>query len=1736
MPPDEPTAAIRSILKRAQDAAQRLGRDEGVEDEVEDVADVADVGSDTPVPSLRDEHGAVSPSASPVDAPETDAVENGASDSRKPTPDSPAREDGLAHAAVTRVWVADAADGWRVGDLLGGSVAELGTALWNALHGRTGAGVPPHASRFRIMPAGRAFDPDADPLHTLESMVQGMRGVPLAEQKRRRSLSPATLVALFCHPFDADDTTDPRDDAIELRNLHTAPVLDLFRRRFHAEPLPHLYTFVGADLLVSINPFRPLPALYAVPVMQQAVRTPDVPHLYGIGECALQSLQGSGGGEPQAFLVSGVSGAGKTVAYTRLLEYFCWHSQQLHSHDDAFAQTLLCRLVASNPVLEAFGNATTALNDNSSRFGRLLQLVYRRGVIVGAHLRHFMLESSRVVGRCGRMSHDDANFHVFYYLVVGALRGSPTEYRYLYAADAGRGDPASANTRTANAELHAAELRARYHEVLAAMQALELPVEDIMRLLLAILLLGNIEFGSDDGDGSDLDGCYVRRLDVAAQVAELLEVDLTRLEEALVSRTISVRGEHFRRRHSVEEAEEARDALAKVLYRAVFDAIVTGIDRQLKQPQTPTEAEVEDEDEEGYIFLLDQTGFESGEFNSLEQLLINYGNEKLQEQFGDNVAVAEMDILAREGILFDTPIAFPHNRDRVVALEYYGGLLDEECVMPRGTEQRFFDKLCYLLEADAASAVTLDVSDEARLRTARQFLSVPRVRRDDTEFTVHHFAGDVTYGVRDLVKKNRDSLPVALVDVMSVSRWRFLAELMEDVDTQRNVPSPVRGNGSAGSAGSGGGHSGSRRSKGAWRTIWSEYRRQTDELMTILRACKPRYIRCIKPNTEKRPRLLMAPYVLDQLQRSGVLEYVHLRRSGLPVRFPWLEFCRRYQALFADGSLQSPGNRFAATDTLDMHRADIEGMLRRELNEDALLVSATPGEETARSAAPGWRIGYTRVFLSDAAHKHLEHKRLRLYQGAALRLVRYLQAASCRLRFVRLRAAARRVAATARARRQRTEYHHLRRVALRLQATLRARRARGALQQLRSATMVVQRHTRQWLQRHQQELQRRREARQQAAEHAAASRIAAVVRARPHRRTYMQLQGAARTVSRRWHLILLHRRLCDLNEKHKVIRLQAQWRRALALRHAARRRRAIRTLQRHALASLTRRRYLRELAASWRGPHPGVVLLTGVTEGVGKSALINLIAGHKVAPLNTDDFQARPTVGVDVPLLRCYRAFRGRLLLIECPHVEVLSRLPPSLLERLRCRADAVLLVDRLDTHAGAPRSAIELLGVLLGESVVRQRCVLVYTHRDRRSAYRNGNDEDDDDDEDMCLGRVRESLDPPMPVVALNALAPRYDRTTLTVLGDLFGALCRRDVGRMSGAEVATDRVDALELQRQSWNGSSLVELLGSTKAVMTPSVACDIAPLRHAYVLFARRFFPHADVQQVDTALRCMALAEEMRLRQQGAQQLQMCGEVAVLLEAARQDTGVPLRLCGMLGADGDDVSEWVLVPLALNTFALRCRRTGQYMACLGSGASARAVRLAPERAAHTPQSMLFRAEWLSHRRVAFRSVQQRLRYYLCANRRAHQMTCDKRKRGAWETFQWQLVGAAHAVLIDDWCVLTGGRIGCRGRGADARTSYRQRFVVQRANDAEDADTRAYREVHLRTAEGTPVGVDFEGHLTLAPQPARLLWIHEPDGAVSLRAAVDDLFEPRYLSVDLRLNATEARRARWQVRLAID
>eukprot|EP00166_Cyanidium_caldarium_P005462 ctg_666.g363 len=355
-----------------------------------------------------------------------------------------------------------------------------------------------------------------------------------------------------------------------------------------------------------------------------------------------------------------------------------------------------------------------------------------------------MLESSRVVGRCGRMSHDDANFHVFYYLVVGALRGSPTEYRYLYAADAGRGDPASANTRTANAELHAAELRTRYHEVLAAMQALELPVEDIMRLLLAILLLGNIEFGSDDGDGSDLDGCYVRRLDVAAQVAELLEVDLTRLEEALVSRTISVRGEHFRRRHSVEEAEEARDALAKVLYRAVFDAIVTGIDRQLKQPQTPTEAEVEDEDEEGYIFLLDQTGFESGEFNSLEQLLINYGNEKLQEQFGDNVAVARW--------------------------------------------------ISWRARADAASAVTLDVSDEARLRTARQFLSVPRVRRDDTEFTVHHFAGDVTYGVRDLVKKNRDSLPVALVDVMSVSRWRFLAELMEDVDTQRNVPSPVRGN------------------------------------------------------------------------------------------------------------------------------------------------------------------------------------------------------------------------------------------------------------------------------------------------------------------------------------------------------------------------------------------------------------------------------------------------------------------------------------------------------------------------------------------------------------------------------------------------------------------------------------------------------------------------------------------------------------------------------------------------------------------------------------------------------------------------------------------------------------------------------------------------------------------------------------------------------------------------------
>ncbi|XP_065371251.1 myosin heavy chain 95F isoform X3 [Calliphora vicina] len=680
--------------------------------------------------------------------------------------------------------------------------------------------------------------------------------------------------------FSSCDGPQDHDDNCELMLLNEATFLDNLKIRYYKDKI---YTYV-ANILIAVNPYRDLNDLYAPATIKKyngrsLGELP--PHVFAIADKAIRDMRVYKAS--QSIIVSGESGAGKTESTKYLLKYLC------HSHDSA--GPIEQKILDANPVLEAFGNAKTTRNNNSSRFGKFIEVHYDgKTQVVGGYISHYLLEKSRICTQ----SAEERNYHVFYMLLAGApqqLRdklslGKPDDYRYLSGCT-----QYFANSKTE--QLIPATQKSKDHskkgplkdpiiddynhfqnldKALGRLGLNEAQKLEIYSLVAACLHLGNISFEEipDDARG----GCQVSESSEKSLTitCRLLGVDPDELRQALVSRVMQSKGGGFKGTVimvplKMYEASNARDALAKAIYSRLFDRIVALINQSI-----PFQAS------NYYIGVLDIAGFEYFTVNSFEQFCINYCNEKLQKFFNDNILKNEQELYKREGL--NVPeITFTDNQDIIELIESKANgiytLLDEESKLPRPSAVHF------------TTEVHKAWTNHFRLGLPRSSrLKAHRTLRDEEGFLVRHFAGAVCYNTEQFIEKNNDALHASLEGLVQECENTLLKSLF---------PS---------------GSSNATRGKLNFISVGSKFKTQLAELMEKLEKNGTNFIRCIKPNSKMIDRDFEGGLALAQLKCSGTISVLELMEHGYPSRVPFADLYNMYKSLLPPELAKLPARTF----------------------------------------------------------------------------------------------------------------------------------------------------------------------------------------------------------------------------------------------------------------------------------------------------------------------------------------------------------------------------------------------------------------------------------------------------------------------------------------------------------------------------------------------------------------------------------------------------------------------------------------------------------------------------------------------------------------------------------------------------------------------------------------------------------------------------------------------------------
>ncbi|XP_031749628.1 unconventional myosin-X [Xenopus tropicalis] len=622
------------------------------------------------------------------------------------------------------------------------------------------------------------------------------------------------------------------EDMSLLSDLHEASIMLNLRLRYQQDKI---YTNIGS-ILASVNPYKSIAGLYdekCVDLYSSHHFGELPPHIFAIANECYRCLWKRH--DSQCVLISGESGAGKTESTKLLLKFLSSMSQ--NSAGGGGTQTHVEEaIMESSPILEAFGNAKTVYNNNSSRFGKFIQLHFsEQGHIQGGRVVDYLLEKTRVT----RQSPGERNYHIFYALLTGANReekealglSDPHTYQYLRASGC--------------ATAEGLNDKDMYEKVLAALQVMDFSDEEIRevwKLLSGILQLGNLEFMTAGG-------AQITTKAVLSDAADLLGLDSFQLSEVLTQRSMILRGEEISSPLTVEQATDSRDSLAMALYAQCFSWLLGRINARIRGKENFKS-----------VGILDIFGFENFQVNRFEQFNINYANEKLQEYFNKHIFSLEQLEYNREGIHWDA-IGWMDNAECLDLIEKKLGILaliNEESRFPKGTDFTLLEKL-------------------HNQHSNNPHYVKPRVT--EHQFGIKHYAGEVTYDVQGFLEKNRDTFRDDILNMLRDSRLDFVYDLFEKV-CSRNSEETLK--------------MGTQRKK---PTVSSQFRESLHSLMAMLSTSNPFFIRCIKPNTEKLSNTFNPDVVLNQLRYSGMLETVKIRRAGFPVRRLYQDFASRYKML-----------------------------------------------------------------------------------------------------------------------------------------------------------------------------------------------------------------------------------------------------------------------------------------------------------------------------------------------------------------------------------------------------------------------------------------------------------------------------------------------------------------------------------------------------------------------------------------------------------------------------------------------------------------------------------------------------------------------------------------------------------------------------------------------------------------------------------------------------------------------
>ncbi|XVF32292.1 hypothetical protein REPUB_Repub17cG0069500 [Reevesia pubescens] len=762
------------------------------------------------------------------------------------------------------------------------------------------------------------------------------------------------------YPKDAEVPPCGVDDMTKLAYLHEPGVLQNLRSRYD---MNEIYTYTG-NILIAVNPFRKLPHLYDSHMMAQykgAAFGELSPHPFAVADAAYRLMINEG--ISQSILVSGESGAGKTESTKLLMHYLAY----MGGRAAAEGRTVEQKVLESNPVLEAFGNAKTVRNNNSSRFGKFVEIQFdQRGRISGAAIRTYLLERSRVC----QVSDPERNYHCFYMLCAAPPEdikryklGNPRTFHYLNQSNC--------------SELDGVDDSKEYIATRRAMDVVGIGADEqdaIFRVVAAILHLGNIEFAK----GKEMDSSVPKdekswfHLRTAA---ELFMCDEKLLEDSLCKRVIVTRDETITKWLDPESAAISRDALAKTVYSRLFDWIVDKINSSIGQ----------DPDSKFLIGVLDIYGFESFQTNSFEQFCINLTNEKLQQHFNQHVFKMEQEEYTKEEINWSY-IEFVDNQDILDLIEKKPGgiiaLLDEACMFPRSTHETFAQKLYQTF------------------KNHKRF-SKPKLSRSD--FTICHYAGDVTYQTQLFLDKNKDYVVAEHQALLSASKCSFVSGLFPPLAEESSKSSK-------------------------FSSIGSRFKQQLQALLETLSSTEPHYIRCVKPNNLLKPSIFENKNVLQQLRCGGVMEAIRISCAGFPTRKPFYEFVDRF-GLLAPDVLDGSSDEVAACKKL----LQVVGL-------------------------QGYQIGKTKVFLRAGQMAELDTRRTEVLGRSASIIQRKIRSYLARRSFIVLRRSALQIQSVCRGQLVRKIYEGMRREAasLRIQRDLRMHLARKAYKELCSSAVSIQ--------------------------------------------------------------------------------------------------------------------------------------------------------------------------------------------------------------------------------------------------------------------------------------------------------------------------------------------------------------------------------------------------------------------------------------------------------------------------------------------------------------------------------------------------------------------------------------------------------------------------------------------------------------------------------------------------------